>query len=87
MTGAQLAILIQAVCELRCFKSIVYRMNCINEQAISCMYSLLARRPPNHLQQLKFIDCGMTATQIELLMQVLIDSASRLQSLALVNAD
>ena len=64
----------------------MYRQNGLSESAIENLYPLLTRRPPNHLMELRFIDCGMTGSQIELLCQTLVDADSRLRVLALVNA-
>ena len=49
------------------------------------LYNIFSRRPPNHLQEIRFIDCNLTGTQICLLMDSLSVSVSRLRTLGLVN--
>ena len=68
------------------FKSIVYRQNGLSDKAIENLYPLLVRRPPNHLVEIKLIDCNISPTQIELLCKVLEEADSRLRTLALVGA-
>ena len=54
--------------------------------AIASLYPILTRRPPQHLMELKLIDCNMNPSQIELLCDTLIDADARLRTLALVNS-
>lgn len=67
-------------------KSIIYRMNGMNEQVMHNFRPILHRKRPNNLQELKLIDCGLNGSQIEVLMDHMIDIGSQLRSLALVNA-
>ena len=78
--------MISALEHQKVFKSIVYRRNGLSEQVIERLYPLLTRRPPQHLVELKFIDCNMTGSQVALLCDTLTCADSRLRTLALVNA-
>lgn len=68
------------------FKALIYKMNAINALAIEKLIPVIQKPIPNHLEELSIIDCKMTATQVEQLMDGLIDNHARLKKLTLVNA-
>ena len=66
------------------FKSIIYKMNPVSSLSIQKMAPLLEKRLPNHLEELKIIDCRINATLVSELMNSLLKN-SQLRALSLVN--
>ena len=66
------------------FKSIIYKMNTVSSLSIGKMAPLLQKRLPNHLEELKIIDCRINATLVSQLMKTLLEN-SQLRALSLVN--
>ena len=87
MTGDQLAWILKALEKLPCFRSIIYTRNTLSNAAINGLNTLLMRKPPFNLQELKLIDCNMKCGQIEALMTQLAEQEARLRVLALVNTN
>ena len=69
---------------LKDFKSIIYKMNTLNAVGLAKLVPVFEKRLPNHLEELKIIDCKINATLISQLMTSLLEK-SQLRSLALVN--
>ena len=76
--------ILEGLTKLNDFKSIIYKMNGINQKSIDNLQPLLAKRLPNHLEELKIIDCKMSGSLIESLLNTL-SKQSQLRKLALVN--
>lgn len=55
--GYEFADILRGLNEIRDFKSIIYKMNLINEQSLAQLKPLLEKRLPNHLNEIKIIDC------------------------------
>ena len=65
VNGDQFAMILEGLAKLNDFKSIVYKMNGINLNAIRHLEPLFEKRIPHHLEELKIIDCKMSATLVE----------------------
>lgn len=85
MTGDQLVCILKALEKLPCVRSLIYTRNSLSNAAINGLNTLLKRKPPFNLQELKLIDCNMKSGQIEALMTQLTEQDARLRVLALVN--
>jgi Ran GTPase-activating protein (RanGAP) involved in mRNA processing and transport len=84
ISGDQFALILEGIKSLKDFKSIVYRMNAVNQASIDSMKPLYQNRYPYHLEELKLIDCKITTTCLESLIDNLIEQ-SQIKKLALVN--
>jgi len=51
--------------KLNDFKSIIYKMNGLNQKSIESLGPLLQKRLPHHLEELKIIDCKISGSLIE----------------------
>jgi len=56
----EMANLLQAFCQFKDFKSIIYRQNELNEESLEWLRRLLAKGIPYHLQELRISDCRLT---------------------------
>lgn len=83
ITGDQMATILDGISKLKDFKALIYKNNELNRPAIQKLSHLLERGVPNHMLELQIIDCKMSATLIEDLMENL--SESKLKKFALVN--
>ena len=86
ITGDQLAVILEGAAKMKDFKALIYKMNLISSLAIEKLIPVIQKPIPNHLEELSIIDCKMNATQVEQLMDGLIDNHARLKKLTLVNA-
>lgn len=84
MNGDQLATILKGAAKMRDFKALTYKNGGINEQVIENLVPILRRPVPNHLEEIKIIDCKVSATLIEQLLEQL-NTKSRIKKLALVN--
>jgi hypothetical protein len=82
--GDEFAEILKGLQQLKDVKSIVYKLNQINQKSIDNLLPILDKRLPNHLAELKLIDCNVHPLMIEQLMNKLIDK-SQLKSLSIVN--
>ena len=57
---AEFALILAACSQLKDFKSIVYVRNQLGEKSIDSIHGLLEKRIPNHLEEVKVVDCRMT---------------------------
>ena len=64
ITGDQLAMMLEGLCQLQDFKSIIYKMNTVNSSALQKLEPAFEKRIPHHLEELKLIDCKINATLI-----------------------
>lgn len=60
--------------QIKDFKSIVYKMNAFSEQSVLNLRPLLLKRLPNHLEEIKLIDCQMNGSSISALIDVLLET-------------
>ena len=81
-----MATILDGCIKMKDFKALIYKMNSINALAIEKMGPIFHKRIPNHLEELSIVDCKMTATMVEQLMDSLIRNNARLKKLTLVNA-
>ena len=73
INGDQFAMILEGLAKLSDFKSIVYKMNGINQRSIENLGPLLRKRLPHHLEELKIIDCKMSGSLIESLLKHLME--------------
>ena len=85
LTGEQLCVILDGAAKMRDFKALTYKQNQLNLEAIQKLTPLLNKVAPNHLEEISLIDCKMTPTMIEQMMELLLES-SRVNKLCLVNA-
>ena len=83
LSGEQMAVLLDGFAKMVDLKALIYKNNSLNALSIEKLSPLLDRRAPNHLLELQIVDCKMTPTLVELLMDQLLRS-SRLKKLNLV---
>lgn len=84
LTGDQFSEILEATAQHKNFKSIIYRKNHVNMDAIVSLDSFHNRRAPNHLHELKFFDCNLSSTMIQRLMLEMTEANTKLRSLAIV---
>ena len=65
-------------------KSLIYRKNEVNEHSLAGLVPFFEKRLPNHLCELKIVDCRINSSQITLLMSLLLQK-SQVRSFSLVN--
>ena len=53
--------------DIKDFKSIVYKMNAFSDLSVLNLRPLLLKRLPNHLEEIKLIDCQMNGSHISAL--------------------
>ena len=63
--GDEFAEILKGLNALKDVKSIIYKMNHINANSIKNLLPILEKRLPNHLQELKLIDCQIHNVLIE----------------------
>lgn len=68
------------------FKALIYKKNTINQNAIEKLIPIFIKPIPHHLEELQIIDCKLSATLVELMMDGLIENHARLKKLTLINA-
>lgn len=76
--------ILQGLSELKDFKSIIYKMNTVNKRSIEMLRPIFEKRLPNHLEELKIIDCKIHASMIKQLMTTILER-SQLRAFSLVN--
>ena len=81
-----LAKLLESISELKCFRSIVYKKNGLGHQSVDFLERLLAKKLPNHLEELRIEDCQIAPSAIESLVDV-ISEDNYLRQLGLVRAN
>jgi len=82
----EFASILEGLNHLKDFKSIIYKANHFAEQSLLKLRPLLLKRLPNHLLELKLIDCHMNSSHVSTLLDLLLETKSQLSQLALVNA-
>ena len=83
----EFAFILEGLSKLKDFKSILYKMNSFRELSIQNLRPLLLKRLPNHLEEIKLIDCQLNGTHICKLIDLLFETNSQLKTLSLVNAN
>lgn len=63
--------ILEGLKHLKDFKSIIYRANVFAELSIAKLEPLLLKRIPNHLQELKLIDCQMLSSNVNKLLDLI----------------
>ena len=84
MTGDQLALILEGVAKMHDFKALTYKQGLLNELAIERLSPILTRSVPNHLEQVSIIDCKISPTLMEHLLDELLEK-SRIKKMALVH--
>ena len=56
--------ILEGLHKLQDFKSIIYKMNTINSNSLTKMIPVFEKRLPNHLEELKIIDCKVNSSLI-----------------------
>ena len=64
--------ILEGLQKLKDFKSIIYKMNILNSHSIQTLNKIFEKRLPNHLEELKIIDCKVNSTLISQLMNSLL---------------
>ena len=72
----EMADILEGLSHIKDFKSLVTRMNYFNGLSIAKLEALLLKRLPNHLEEIRLIDCHMSAFHISEMIQLLMDKDS-----------
>ena len=83
----EFASILEGLAQLKDFKSIIYKMNTFGDLSLAALPALLEKRLPNHLDEIKLIDCQMNSSMISQLVDLLLETDSQLSKLALINAN
>ena len=75
ITGDQFALILEGLTQLKDFKSIIYKMNTVNARSILMLKPIFEKRLPNHLEELKIIDCKIHSSMITQLLTAMLDSS------------
>lgn len=86
VTDIQMSNLIQGCSRLRDFKSLIYRNNQFDIESAKVLGGLMLRKPPNHFEELRIVNCKISARATEIVVDTLLAKSS-LEKLALVNVD
>ena len=86
ISGDHFAEIIQGMSKLRDFKSLIYIKSAVNFASLAALKPVLEKRLPFNLEELKLIDCKISAAQIFKLMEDLLES-SQIKKLALVGVN
>ena len=78
--------LLESISKLKSFRSIIYKKNGLGHQSVDFLERLLARKPPNHLEELRIEDCQIGPSVIESIVDVLSED-SYVKQLGLVKAN
>ena len=84
VTDSQMASLLEGCARLRDFKSFIYRSNTFDVKSAKCLSGLLWRKPPNHFEELRIVNCKISARATEIIVDQLLNK-STIEILALVN--
>ena len=84
LSGDQFAIVLQGAKNMKDFKSVIYKRDSININSIMSLKPLFARRIPYHMEELKLIDCKISSSDLEILLDCLLED-SKIKTLSLVN--
>lgn len=68
--------ILEGLNHLKDFKSIIYKMNAFGELSLLKLGPLLEKRLPNHLEEIKLIDCQMHGSLIGKFIDLLISTDS-----------
>ena len=71
--GDEFAEILKGLKKLKDVKSIIYKMNEMNQNSLNNLLPLFENRLPNHLAEIKLIDCQMHSSLIEQLMDKLLE--------------
>lgn len=85
INGDSFAIILDGVRNLKDFKAFTLRLSPINSLTIDKLTPLLERRIPHHLEELNFIDCRISSTLIEQLIDTMMKQ-SQIKKFALCQA-
>lgn len=85
MNGDQLATILEGVAKMIDFKALTYNKNTMSLGAIERLHPIFERSLPHHFEELCLIDCKMTPSLIESLMDAL-QLKQRVRKFALVKA-
>jgi len=84
LSGDQLATILEGVRKMKDFKSLIYRMSAVNALAIDKLGPIFRNPIPHHMEELQLIDCKLSATLIEQLLDSLGENRAHLRKLAIV---
>ena len=82
---AQFAKILESLQQLQDFKSIIYRNNTFAERSAKALHGLTARRVPDHLEELRIVNCKILNGTTKLVLENL-NQRSYLSKLSLVDA-
>jgi len=82
----EFAAILQGLAKLNDFKSIIYKQNTFNEMSMENIIPLFHKKLPNHLEELRIIDCKIPYKVSEELVNEIVFK-SQLTKLALVKAN
>ena len=84
LTGNKFANILEGLALIRDFKSIIYKHNELNALSIEKFQPIFDKNIPHQLSDLQIVDCRIHCTQIEQLLDLMIEKAE-IKSFTLVN--
>ena len=74
ISDSEFSEILKGLRDIKDFKSIIYKMNAFNELSVQNLRPLLLKRLPNHLEEIKLIDCQMNGSHISSLIDLLLET-------------